>query len=460
MRGTNNNNNLKFLILIVFILSLLSSTAFAIGISPSKKSVDFNPGQKITYGIDIVNNGHEDLEVILYPKGEFADRVKLSRQMLKLSSDEETKRIKVEFIMPEKLDTAGEHLVEIVAVGSTPLQDGANAVVKADIAVISKLIVEVPYPEKYAEARVHVLDTEIGKPVVVSVPVFNKGDKDIDSVHVVVLLHSSDGELVDEMMIETKGIKAGDNMKFKAKSTKEYVPGQYKAVATVNYDGKEIETETMFSIGELKIEIKSLVVNEFTLGDVAKFDILLYNSWNTELTNVYAEMQITDTDNNIYTDFKTVAINIAPREISRLEGYWYTKDVMPGVYRARVILNYANRLQSTEFELEVHPNKIITRPMQIGMAISAPEELNLEKNAFLILIILGMGLVIVVLVFKLKKRRKNNIMRADELTLIKPLSDATQNKPKTQEQFLSDDTQIKDDSEGQETVDEGGNEND
>ena len=192
---------------------------------------------------------------------------------------------------------------------------------------------------------------------------------------------------------------------------------------------------------------------------MAKFDILLYNAWNTELKNVYAEMQITDTDNNVYTDFRTVAINLASKELGRLEGYWYTKDVMPGIYHARIILNYANRVQSQEFELEVYTNKIVARPMHIGQAISAPEELNLEKNAFLILIILGMGIVIAVLVFKLRKRKKDKVAKDDEKIQTKtiiPISTKTQIK----ETNISEGELAQDNNSEQEAVDEGGNKDD
>ena len=412
MRQENSNRNAKLMVIVaVLMLSavLFASSALAIGITPSKRQVNFASGQKLTYGIDIINNGHENLEVVLYPRGEFAENVKLSTQMLELGSDDESKRVNVDFTMPQKIDVAGPHTVEIVAVGSKNMPAGKGAMVKADIAVISKLIIDVPYPDKYAEARIHVYDTEVGRPVMISVPVFNKGSKQLDNVNVKIKIFSSDGTLVDQIVSDTRSLAPGSSTKFAVHATKEYFKGSYKAVATVSYDGQQLEVETEFSIGELTIDIKNLVVNEFSLGDVAKFDIILHNTWSDTLKNVYADMEITGDDNTVYAEFKTVAIDIPSRGIGTLEGYWYTQGIEPGIYTAKVTLHYANKISQKEFELEVYANKIVTRGMKTGKAIEAPEELKLEKNAFLVLIIIVLAAVTFALVMKLRKKNKLNL---------------------------------------------------
>ena len=392
------------LTLMIAIALLLSSSAIALGIAPSKAIYPYEPGQMITYNFDIVNNGHEELDVIIYAKGDMSEKIRLTSQMLRLNSTEESRRVTAYLVMPDSMDSAGEHTIDIFAVGSTPTLPGQKAVVKADVAVISKLIIDVPYPEKYAEARVYVLDTEEGRPISVSVPVFNKGKQDIAEAYAKVEVYDSSGAKIDELVTQKTPLGSGDETKLMALASKTYEQGEYNAKATVYYDGKQTAAETAFSIGDLSIDIRSLVVDQFVLGQVAKFDILLYNNWNTELKNVYAEMKIYGKDNRLYTDFKTVATDIQPRGIGRLEGYWYTQGVEPGIYTARITLYYANRLVDKEFELEVQPNAIIARSLATGEAITAAEAVDFQKNGYLILIILGMAAVIGVLAFKLKKR--------------------------------------------------------
>jgi|GEM_PF-503886 len=399
-------NKTAKLITIALMLLVLSSAALAIGIVPATRIFEFKPGQMLSYRIDIVNNGGEDLEVILYARGDLAGNVRLTEHMIRLSKNETSKKANVIFTMPQKMDVAGQHTIEIVAVGSTPAPEGSETVVKADIAVISKLIIDVPYPEKYAEARIYVLDTEAGKPTTVTIPVFNKGKENIGAVHAEIKILNSEGAEVDSITTEDRAIKAGSDTKFSVPTNKPLQPGEYKALATVLYDGHTLELSTGFSVGELNVEIRSLVVDAFTLGDVAKFDILLYNAWSTELKGVYAEMQITDQDNKVYTDFKTVATDIQPLQIGRLEGYWYTQGVVPGIYIARITLHYANRVSQKMFELEVQPNAIIARPMGTGQAISAQDEIDFKSNAYLILIILVMATVIAVLAFRLRRTRQ------------------------------------------------------
>jgi hypothetical protein len=383
---------------------LLSSSAFAIGVSPSKNVVPFKPGQKVSYTLDIVNNGHEMLDVLVYPRGEFEKDIKLSTQSFRMGAKEETKRINIEFTMPGSIEKAGEHTVDIVAVGSTQTPEESEAIVKADLAVISKLIIDVPYPDKYAEARMYALDTELGKKTSFSIPVFNKGSKDIEQLYATVEVSNSDGTKIDEITTEKTSLKKGDNTKLIAQATKEYPNGEYHAVATVHYDEKQTRAETMFSVGELELQIKALVVDGFVLGQVARFDIMLQNSWSTDLKGVYAEMEITDQDNNRMTEFKTVATDIPAKQFGRLEGYWYTEGVMPGIYTAKVTLYYANKITEKMFELEVQPNRILTRELVAGRAVSAQEEVNIQNNSYLILIILVLVAVIAVLFIKTRGR--------------------------------------------------------
>ncbi len=393
-------------IILVLAVLLTVSSAYAIGVAPSKKVVDFNPGQVISYDLSIVNNGHEDLEVMVYSRGEFTDNLKLSQQVFKLASTDESRTVSVEFTIPDRIDIAGPHTIDIVSVGSTPAPPDQGAVVKADLAVISKLIIDVPYPDKYVEARVHVLDTQVGKPVTIAIPVFNKGKEKISKADVNVQIYDSDGTKVEELSSGSESLDPEEDIKFTVTSEKAYAPGVYTVIVRVNYDGRQIRLETIFTVGELEIVIKGLVVDDFTLGDVAKFDILLQNMWSTELKNVHAEMRITDADGKEYTDFKTVAVDIPARELRHLEGYWYTKDVMPGPYTATITLFYANKASQKIFELDVYPNRIVAREIGLltGKAVSPSEELDIQNNNYLILLLLILIGVVIFLVYRLKKR--------------------------------------------------------
>ncbi|MBW2972544.1 hypothetical protein KY359_05910 [Candidatus Woesearchaeota archaeon] len=390
----------------LFMAVLLASSALAIGIAPSKAAFPFQPSGQINYDLDIVNNAAEDLEVLLYAKGEFSDKVTIEPQMLKMSASENSRKVTVKLTMPERMQVAGTHTIDIFAVGTTPADSGERTVVKADVAVISKLLIEVPYPEKYAEAALHVLDTEEGRPTQFSIAVFNKGNEDISQAYAEVQVYDSETNTVDVVQTEKTAIPAGKDTKLTISSSKMYSKGHYTVKAIVYYDGRGIQLQGEFDVGEVSIDIKSLVVDSFTLGGVAKFDLLLYNNWDSELKNVYAEMQITGEDNKEYTNFKTVATDIQPKQVGRLEGYWYTEGVMPGIYTATITLHYANRISQKQFELEVQPNAIIARALGTGQAISAADAVDFKNNAFLILVILVMAAVIAVLVYKLRRTRQ------------------------------------------------------
>ncbi|MFH1668829.1 MAG: hypothetical protein ABIA62_02790 [Candidatus Woesearchaeota archaeon] len=396
----------RIVILIVMMLVFIVSPAYAIGVAPSKKVIEFNSGQVISYDLDIKNNGHEELEVLVYSKGEFTDNIKIGQQVFKFSSTDESRTVPIEFTMPDSLDVAGQHVIDIVAVGSTPTLPGQGAVVKADLAVISKLIIEVPYPSKYAEAKVNVLDTAVGKPVSIAIPVFNKGKEKIMKASVDVRIYTFGGEELEKIQSESVSIDVQEDFKFSVTSTKSYDAGVYYVVVHLNYDGKQIRMEVPLTIGELEIAIKSLVVDEFTLGDVAKFDILLQNMWSTELKNVHAEMQITDSDGKEQTKFNTVAVDIPSQELRALEGYWYTKDVMPGPYTATITLFYANKVSQKIFALDVYPNRIVAREAGLltGKAISPTEELDIQNNNYLVVLVIILIGVVIFMGYRIKKK--------------------------------------------------------
>jgi hypothetical protein len=135
------------------------------------------------------------------------------------------------------------------------------------------------------------------------------------------------------------------------------------------------------------IDVSDISVKKFTLGDVAKFDITLLNSWNTEIKDVYVEMTVEDSSGKKMTEFKTAAIAVQAQKEGTLEAYWYTEGVMPGIYKVRLLIHYAGKLVQREYDFEVSTNSI-TKLGAVGQAITQEEVEEVTSKGLIILLII------------------------------------------------------------------------
>jgi hypothetical protein len=159
------------------------------------------------------------------------------------------------------------------------------------------------------------------------------------------------------------------------------------------------------------IYVSDISVKNFRLGDVAKFDILLYNSWNTEIKDVYVEMTVDSKEGKRMTEFKTGVINVPAEKEGKLEAYWYTEGVAPGIYNVKLLVHYAGKLTQKEYEFEVSTNSL-TKLGAVGQAITAEEmQETTSRGTLILLIILTLVLLIgmnIMWFYKLNKMMKGN----------------------------------------------------
>lgn len=411
--GEKGKGDFSILRVLLICLSLLaaavffSSDIYGFGVAPSKQMVNFEKGAGYSGSFEVINDQGKDLDVLVYAKGDLERFVKFSSQSFQMSSEKSSKVVEFSIGSVEADLAPGDHVVELVAVGQAKVVGSGNPTVRADIAAVSQFVLQVPYPDKFLESRLYVPDGKKGDRLQLSVAVFNKGSIDVKKVSAFIDIFDSSGNKIATVSTEERSIGAGDSSKLVAFYDGALEEGSYSAVARVIYDGIDASASANFNVGEVSLDVRSLVVNDFRLGDVAKFDILLFNNWNKPLTDVYAQMIVSDDKGKEYTNFKTVATDIESKSLGRLEGYWYTQGVGVGVYTVKIRLFYDYKVAERMFTIEVYPDKIITNPLELtGKAISTEEESAIKTNAFLMLVILALIAVIVVLVWRFKSKER------------------------------------------------------
>jgi hypothetical protein len=397
--------SLRFLLIFFAVALLCSSSVFAFGVAPSKQVVKFDKGFRYSGSFEVINDQGKALDILVYPKGEFEKFVKIDTQSFSMSSSDSSKSVSFSVEIPDSDLTPGDHVIELVAVGQSKNPAGSGPTVHADIAAVSQVIIQVPYPEKFIEGKLYVPDGKAGERLQMSLALFNKGSEDVDGVSAFIDIFDASGKMIATVSTDDISIGAGDSSKLEAFYDGALEEGSYSAVARILYDSIDASASADFNVGEVSLDIKSLVVNDFRLGDVAKFDILLFNNWNKPLKDVYAQMIISDDKGKEFTNFKTVATDIDAKSLGRLEGYWYTQGVAVGIYTVKIRLFYDYKVTERMFTIEVYPDKIVTNPLELtGKAISTEEESAIKNNAFLMLIILALVAVIVMLVWRFRSK--------------------------------------------------------
>jgi len=334
-------------------LSVASGSALAIGITPGGTTIDFKPGLEKEVPFTIINNEHKDMDVVVYVKeGPYSDWVALYDTIMTFSSDDDSKGSKYSVRLPQSVEKPGTHQVDIVAMELPKEKEGGGAFVGATTAVVTQLLVRVPYPGKYATLDLAVSEAQAGEPVNFFVKARNLGTEDISNAKATLDILGPTNEKIATLESGESGIGAKSMKEFKLTWTGQTNPGVYHAVVTLRYDGKVTTAEKNFAVGNLYIDVLSIDVKDFRLGGVAKFNINIENKWNDKITGVYGNLIIEDDNGQSVADVKTASTDVGALERKEIYAYWDTEGVKVGDYDARFILHYSGR--TTEKDLKTH----------------------------------------------------------------------------------------------------------
>tara|TARA_B100000315_G_C14250960_1_gene439732 strand:- start:99 stop:623 length:525 start_codon:yes stop_codon:yes gene_type:complete len=172
--------------------------------------------------------------------------------------------------------------------------------------------------------------------------------------------------------------------------------GSYYVIANIDYDGKGLELKDSFDIGVPFINTTKIIVDNFKLGDIAKFDIYLKSGWNDKL-NVYAGAIIFRED-KVYLSSKTEPIDLFVGKEDIVNLFWETEDIEEGGYDLNLTIKYDLGESNHIVKLMVNENSIITS--------LTPERIIAGKDIIKYLIIAIVVLIITSWLIYFRKFRK------------------------------------------------------
>ncbi|MFH1456051.1 MAG: DUF3324 domain-containing protein [archaeon] len=373
------NKIIKIIIFGILIL-LVTKSGLAIGISPSRVTVNFEPNLDSTYTYNIINR-ENPTTVQMYTKGELAGYVSLSETSTTLNENE-IKSFVVEVNLPENIEKPGIYDTRIGVVEAIPENLGG---VGAVTGVESQFLILVPYPGKYISTKLSIEKTNLNKETEITLDVQNLGTENLNNVDATIRITDSNGTEV--AILTTNSIKI--NTKESGEISTKWTPtdlsaGEYIVKAKVYFDEESIETEKSFQIGDLLIEILKIVPTAFQVNTINKIEISLKSLWNEKITDVYAELQILDNNQEIGI-IKTESIELKPLLEKNLNAYWDTTNVNVGDYILHTTLYFADKSMETNIPIQVKRNIFSWNLVIIGVLI----------------------IIIAIFVYRMLKRRKN-----------------------------------------------------
>jgi len=333
----------------------------AIGITPGRTPVNFESGLKKTIPFSIINNEHKDMKVVLRIEGDLAEYVALEQAIVDFSSTEETKNFKYFVSLPKKIEKPGVHTAEIIAMELPKESDRQGYYVGATTAVATQLYVRVPYPGKYAEAKLTIVGGQKeNEPVNFYVEVINWGTEDLNDISADVDIFLIDKTL--RISTNKKTITAKNKGELAATwiPDEKIPPGVYKAKVRLNYGGnKPAYCEKNFMIGDSSLEIIEIKVDKFKgeqTGFNAIFKIKVESNWNEKITGAYARVFIDTKENEI--EFGSSPIDIKPFGREDMFATWNSQKDMKGEYNGKIVLHYNGKTKDNKMKVDIKENSI------------------------------------------------------------------------------------------------------
>lgn len=390
----------KFLFL--FLGLFMISSVYALGVTPGRTTIDFEPNLERTINFDIINSEGKDAEFTLSVDGELSDYVSFENSKISISADEDKKTFTYDLNLPSTLEP-GLRTGRIIIAEVPEDLDSAESHVSATLAVATQIYVNVPFPGKYASSKLIIYNVQPGEDVTFVFPVFSTGKLDLDAVYAVVDVYNKENEKLDSFTTDSVAIPTGERKEIVHKWSYDLAIGEYRAEAVLHYDGGVSSIDGNFIVGSKELELKEINVNDFELGEIVKFDMLVENKWSEPITDAYIETEIQDSEQNIVASFKSTSYNLNPLTDEVFVSYWDTAGVEEGSYASEVAIYYGDKVTKKSLQFDVSDDELVV--IGLGYVISVDSGRD-EGSLVTVLVIVIVVLILLNLLWFLIIRKK------------------------------------------------------
>lgn len=375
---------LLMMIFTIFTISAIVPNALAIGASPAKVSMNYEPNKEITIPYTVRSNTDRDILVNITLLGNLSKYAKISENNIPLKPGE-TATFDLTIKFPVLSGYVGPNDILVSVAESAPAGGGfASRTI-----VIPKITINFPYPGKYLDiTKFHVSNTNQGSPASIDMDLISRGTEFTS--------FSASVDVLDEnnQTVYSKDIASGGILPQKTYSTTSELAvsamksGEYTAVLNVNYATEKKIVSQKFRIGTESLNLEDYEPKNATSDSVIPLKLQIKNDWNGNFDNVYGEIKIANA--TATTPTKKIG---AFGDIT-LEQFIDLRGLEPGEYNGTVTIHFDKNVKKF--------------PITIDVLKSESANSSTLLIAIIIIIVVILGLSVVLFMRKGINKQKNH----------------------------------------------------
>lgn len=394
----------KFIVFLLVFIILINSVN-ALGVLPARSIIGFEPNLEQEGEFKLLNEGSTESKVVIYTEDLINGAVlDVFPSEIYFSNGQKEATVKYRLSLPENIPNPGEHDIKIVA-REIPSNAGVEGTfIGASVAVVHQVRVNVPYPGVYANAELLVTETGKTDRVDFIVALNNLGKNKIeDAKGIIEIYNAINNQKVATIESGLFDVKNGERNELPISWVEDVGLGKYYAELSVMYGGNVAKSTKEFMVGNSLVDILYIYVKDFSLGEIAKFNILVENQWPDSIHDVYTDFVFSQMGEEI-DNFKSATDDINAESKKELTAYWDTEGIKAGEYDAKITLYHDDEKIEKNVKTKVSMNSIIFEGLS-GAVVGDTQGLN---GSFLISVILVVGLTsgFWVVYFKMKKKKQ------------------------------------------------------
>ena len=311
------------------------------GVSPAVTRIHYSDADYYMLELSFSNNapGYIDLEIVDGPLAQYA---RLDINELYVAPGE---RAKVEAIveLPGDLELYGVQSIRVMGRLRPPEGEGVIAVTTA---IISRLEITFPYPDRYVELRnLQIGDVGEGSDATATWQVINLGNEQLQYTTTYTVRETGQETSIINEQMSVRGISAGETQEItQTLDTGNFAPGSYFVNVEIRFDDEVQSLNRRLRIGEKTVSVTNFN-QEFRDERINQFNVGVRNEWNEELKNIRAELTIGE------ATARTDTVDLRGMSSASLQGFIDTTGLRIGTYNAKILLTFQD-LDGETFEIE------------------------------------------------------------------------------------------------------------
>ncbi|MBU0758411.1 MAG: hypothetical protein KKF44_10160 [Nanoarchaeota archaeon] len=333
--------SIRFIILFSFAILLSANHAYGVSIYGIEflNNILYEPGQTLEYSYSFGNNDGVagDYEIVM--KGDLSEYFEISQTEFLNVQPMERKNFKIKIRLPDSAPQRGLSQV-LVGVQQRPPENLGGIAVRTRSNI--HFLIFFPYEFKYVDWSIKAENMNVNETQEMTFTVQNLGEPTIDRIY-------SDIDIINQDNLVVETVRSGiiQNLISRQKLTEKayfnsegFLPGDYTARFTLHWDSNISTQERTIKIGKKNVEITGFT-DLFKRDAINSMGISIKSGWNTRIDNVYANVEIFDTeDSTVKARFQSLPSSLSPWAEQGLQAYFDTTGLEKNSYKAIITLYY------------------------------------------------------------------------------------------------------------------------